>query len=417
MMLYIDPGTGSMLFSVLISLFALGYFAFRGVLIKLRLLFAGKKGAAKGKRIPYVIYNEGRQYWTTFKPVVEEFEKRGIPLVYYTSAQDDPVFDTRWQFVKPEYIGEGNKAYARLNLMEADVCLMTTPGLDVFQLKRSKGVKHYCHVVHMINDATTYKRYGLDYFDSVLLAGEWQGDDIRYLEKLRGLPPKRLVTVGCPYLDVQQARLDDALKQVQGDPICHPDACQGLTVLVSPSWGASGLLSLYGEKLLDPLVATGWNIIVRPHPQSKVVEKELITRLQAEYNKNNNIIWDFDPDNIVSISKADIMISDFSSITLDFAFLRNKPFLAAVGDFDARPYDAGKVPHPLWQFQVLPKIGRELKESDFKQIGEIIKNIADDPAASENRALAKAKAWQYQGQAGARIADYMVKVQQEVAEG
>ena len=297
--LYIDPGTGSMLFSVLISLFALGYFAFRGVLIKLRLLFVGKKGT-KGKRIPYVIYNEGRQYWNTFRPVVEEFEKRGIPLVYYTSAQSDPVFDSTWQFVKPEFVGEGNKAYARLNLMEADVCLMTTPGLDVFQLKRSKGVKHYCHIVHMINDATTYKRYGLDYFDSVLLAGVWQGEDIRYLEKLRGLPPKRLVTVGCPYLDVQAARLNS----FQGDG----DQRQGFTVLVSPSWGASGLLSLYGEKLLDPLAETGWNIIVRPHPQSKVVEKELIARLQARYNKNNNIIWDFAPDNIVSISKADIMI-------------------------------------------------------------------------------------------------------------
>ena len=98
------------------------------------------------------------------------------------------------------------------------------------------------------------------------------------------------------------------------------------------------------------------------------------------------------------------------------AFLRNKPFLAAVGDFDARPYDAGKVPHPLWQFQVLPKIGRELKEEDFPHIGEIIKNIADDPAASENRRLAKEKAWQYQGQAGKRIAEYMVQVQQEVSE-
>ena len=156
----------------------------------------------------------------------------------------------------------------------------------------------------MINDATTYKRYGLDYFDSVLLAGEWQGDDIRYLEKLRGLPPKALVTVGCPYLDVQQARLDDVLKPGQD-----------FTVLVSPSWGASGLLSLYGEKLLDPLAQTGWNIIVRPHPQSKRVEKELLERLQAKYIKNNKIFWDFDPDNIVSISKADIMISDFSSIT------------------------------------------------------------------------------------------------------
>ena len=311
--------------------------------------------------------------------------------------------------MKPEFIGEGNKAYARLNLMEADVCLMTTPGLDVFQLKRSKGVKHYCHVVHMINDATTYKRYGLDYFDSVLLAGDWQGEDIRYLEKLRGLPHKQLVTVGCPYLDVQQVRLNS----FQGDG----DQRQCFTVLVSPSWGASGLLSLYGEKLLDPLAATGWDIIVRPHPQSKVVEKELIARLQAKYNKNNKIIWDFDPDNIVSISKADIMISDFSSITLDFAFLRDKPFLAAVGDFDARPYDAGKIPHPLWLFQVLNQIGKELKEEDFPRIGEIIKNIADDPASAADRASAKAKAWQYQGQAGKRIADWLVQVQQEAAEG
>ena len=404
-MLYIDPGTGSMLFSVLISLFALGYFAFRGVLIKLRLLFAGKKGA-KGKRIPYVIYNEGRQYWNTFKPVVEEFEKRGLPLVYYTSAKDDPVFDTEWKSVKPEFIGEGNKAFARLNLMEADVCLMTTPGLDVFQLKRSKGVRHYCHVVHMINDATTYKRYGLDYFDSVLLAGQWQGEDIRYLEKLRGLPPKQLITVGCPYLDVQAERI-----KTLETPAAHP-----FTVLVSPSWGASGLLSLYGEKLLDPLVKTGWNIIVRPHPQSKRVENELLDRLQARYKDNSKVFWDFDPDNIVSISKADIMISDFSSITLDFAFLRDRPFLAAVGDFDARPYDAGKVPHPLWQFQVLSKIGKELKEEDFPHIGEIIKNIADDPASAENRQLAKEKAWQYQGQAGERIAGWMVQAQQEVTE-
>ena len=89
----------------------------------------------------------------------------------------------------------------------------------------------------------------------------------------------------------------------------------------------------------------------------------------------------------------------------------------SVGDFDARPYDAGKVPHPVWQFQILPKIGRELKEEDFPRIGEIIKNSTDDPEASENRKRAKEQAWHYCGQAGVRIADYMVKVQQEVSEG
>ena len=401
--LYIDPGTGSMLFSVLISLFALGYFAFRAAVIKLRVLFAGKKGIKSG-RIPFVIYCEGKQYWNTFKNIVEEFERRSISLVYYTSANDDPVFDAEWKFVKPEFIGSGNKAFARLNILEADVCLMTTPGLDVFQLKRSKGVKHYAHVLHMVNDATLYKRYGLDYFDSVLLSGDYQKEDIRYLEKLRGLPEKELVTVGSPYLDVQLERLN----RIKAQPN------KKFTVLVAPSWGASGLLSLYGEKLLDPLSECGFDVIIRPHPQSKMVEKELLENLKSRYAGKKEILWDFEPDNIVSISKADIIISDFSSITLDFAFLRDKPFLSAVSDFDARPYDAGKITHPLWQFQVLPKIGKELKEADFARIGDVIKSIANSPESVQNRRLAKAEAWQHIGQAGKLVADFMVSTQKRI---
>lgn len=406
-LLYIDPGTGSMLFSVFISLFALLYFASRAFFIKLRVIFAGGRKEKKGETVPYVVYCEGKQYWNTFKPVVEEFERRGLPLLYLTSAEDDPINDLKLAHVRCEYIGAGNKAFARLNLLEADVCLMTTPGLDVFQLKRSKGVKHYAHVLHMINDATLYKRYGLDYFDSVLLSGDYQKDDIRYLEKLRGLPEKQLVTVGSPYLDVLAEKISAAEEQSSKEK-------KGFTVLVSPSWGSSGLLSCYGKKLLDPLAKSGFEIIVRPHPQSKTVEKELLDSLQAEYAGNEKIKWDFAPDNIVSLSKADIMISDFSSITLDYAFLREKPFLSVIGGFDPRPYDAGKVPHELWQFRILPEIGRELREEDFKEIKNIIEGMTENPDAAEKRDAARDQAWQHRGEAGRRIADFMVKVREEL---
>ncbi|MCQ2603512.1 MAG: CDP-glycerol glycerophosphotransferase family protein [Spirochaetia bacterium] len=401
--LYIDPGTGSMLFSVIISLFALAFFGLRAVWIKIKIFFAGKKYVVKTTKLPFVIYSEGKQYWNTFRPVLEEFENRHIDVVYYTSAEDDLVFDRKWEHVRPEFIGAGNRAFARLNLLEADVCLMTTPGLDVFQLKRSKGVSHYCHVLHMVNDATLYKRYGLDYFDSVLLSGDYQKEDIRYLEKLRGLPAKRLVTVGSPYLDVLAEKIRDHI------PAEHP-----FTVLVSPSWGKSGLLSMYGEKLLDALALTGYKVIVRPHPQSKQVEREMLERLQDRYRDNPDFSWDFEPDNIVSLAKADIMISDFSSITLDYAFLRGKPFLSAVGEFDPRPYDAGKVPHQLWQFQILPKIGYELREEDFACIGDIIKKVTDSRQSEQNRIDAKEQAWQNRGCAGKSIVDFLVKVQQEV---
>lgn len=178
--------------------------------------------------------------------------------------------------------------------------------------------------------------------------------------------------------------------------------------------GSSGLLRRYGEKLLDPLADAGFDIIVRPHPQSKSVEKDMLDRLQERYAGNSKIKWDFAPDNIVSLSKADIMISDFSSITLDYAFLREKPFLSVIGGFDPRPYDAGKVPHELWQFRILPEIGRELREEDFKEIKNIIEGMTENPDAAEKRDAARDQAWQHRGEAGKRIADFMVKVREGI---
>ena len=43
MILYIDPGTGSMLFSILIGAAATLFFLAKALLLKLKLVFAGKK--------------------------------------------------------------------------------------------------------------------------------------------------------------------------------------------------------------------------------------------------------------------------------------------------------------------------------------------------------------------------------------
>ena len=276
-LLYIDPGTGSMLFSILIGAAATLFFLGKAAWLKIKLIFSAKKNGvsttADSNFKKYVIYNEGMQYWNVFKPVCEEFEKRQIELTYYTSAEKDPCYEAGYKFVKPEFIGEGNLAFVKLNMLSAGVVLMTTPGLQVYQLKRNKHVKHYTHILHAASDATMYRLFGIDYFDSVLLSGEYQKEDVRILEKQRNITEKELVVVGCPYLD--------SLKQkMQAIPA---EENHTFTVLVSPSWGSSALLSKYGEKLLDPLVNTGWRIIVRPHPQSKKSEKEMLDRLTERY--------------------------------------------------------------------------------------------------------------------------------------
>lgn len=400
-LLYIDPGTGSMLFSILIGAAATLFFVAKAAWIKLKILLSGKKdgsGIVDASYKTYVIYNEGNQYWNVFKPVADEFEKRKIPLMYYTSSKTDPIFDQKYEFVTSEYIGEGNTAFAKLNMLSAGFVLMTTPGLQVYQLKRSKNVKHYSHVLHMPNDATTYRLFGLDYFDSVLLTGDYQKDDIRTLEKNRGINSKDLVTVGCSYLDVLSEKINSIPAEEN----------HVFTVLVSPSWGEVGVLKRFGERLLDPLAATGWKIIVRPHPQSKKSEADMLKRLEERYKDYANVEWDYNRDNIYSMKKADIMISDFSGIVFDYTFLCNKPVMYVNTDMDLRPYDAYDLNKQLWQFSVLEKMGIKLEEKDFANIKEVIQNASDSPELAEQRKIAKETAWMNIGKAGEKIADYMI---------
>jgi hypothetical protein len=394
-----------MLFSILIGAAATLYFLARALIIKAKTVFSGGRAAVgTGSPHPYVIYSEGKQYWDVFMPILDEFERRGINLLYLTSQEDDPVFSHEYQFIKGEFIGEGNRAFARLNLIAAAVVLMTTPGLDVYQLKRSKNVRHYSHILHAPSDATMYRMFGIDYFDSVLLTGEYQAKDIRALEKLRGLPEKQLITAGCTYLDVYAEKAKQIPKEAG-----HP-----FTVLVSPSWGPSALLGKYGSRLLDPLVKTGWRIIVRPHPQSRKSEAQMLDALAEKYKSAANLLWDYERENIYSLAKADIMISDFSGIIFDYIFLFDKPVMYVRQGIDLRPYDADDLGEnagdELWQFRTLREIGIELKEELFDSIADVIKDASGSVELKSAREEAKNTAWQFRGEAGKRAADFMVSL-------
>jgi CDP-glycerol glycerophosphotransferase (TagB/SpsB family) len=201
-----------------------------------------------------------------------------------------------------------------------------------------------------------------------------------------------------------------------------PEENHPLTVLVSPSWGTSAILSRFGEKLLDPLVKTGFRIIVRPHPQSKKSEAPMLEKLTAKYKDAANLEWDYENENIYSLAKSDIMISDFSGIVYDYTFLFNRPVIYVKQGIDLRPYDAfdlgENAADRMWQYRTLKEIGIELEEETFPRIGEIIKNASDSEELNRARQMAKETAWQYPGEAGKRVVDYLVSLVpcQETAE-
>jgi hypothetical protein len=398
MILYIDPGTGSLLFSVFIGLATAAYFLFRTFLIKIKTLFFGKNKATLNHS-PFVIYNEANHYWPVFKPVLDEFESRKIDLLYLTSSENDPVFQRGYTHINPKYIGSGNKAFATLNFLEADICLMTTPSLEVYQLKRSKFCKHYSHILHDTGDVTCYRLFGIDWFDSILLSGEYQIKDIRELENIRNTRKKELVVVGSTYLDDYNSKIKDL--PAEDNHI--------FTVLVSPSWGQGALLSAMGDKLLESLKNTGWRIIVRPHPQSKKSEADLLNRLETQYS---SFTWDYKSENIDSLSKADIMISDFSGIIFDYAFLFDKPVLYHNASFNKEMYDAGDIDHEPWKFEAVRRFGVKLLENDLPRIKEIIENAVSDTSLSQERKKAKETAWQNIGGGGRAVVDALIRIRE-----
>lgn len=400
---YIDPGTGSALFAVLIGLIGVVVYGIKGLFIKLKFGF-GKNKDTDSETIPYAIYTDSKRYWNTFKPICDEFEKRNISVVYFTQSEDDPAFDMNYKYVKPSFIGTGNKGISKMNFLNADIVLSTTPSLDVYQWKRSKNVKWYVHIPHACNDLTMYRMFGIDYYDAILANGQFQIDQIRELEIIRNLEAKECELVGLTYFDQMFERLKHSEKIRNIKPV----------VLLAPSWGPSSLLNKYGSKLIDKLIDTGYQIIIRPHPQSFVSEKDLIDELSTKYK---DIEWDRSNDNFNTLNKADILISDFSGVIFDFSFVFDKPIIYADVKFDDSIYDATWIEEKPWIFEVLPKIGFELNEENIESIKDVIDDSLNNIKYCENRKKAKREAWTNIGKSAENIVNYMTNKMKEINNG
>ena len=396
---YIDPGTGSLLFSALFGIIGTLFFLSKALLIKLKTFsFADKINKKENiSKAKIIIYGEDKRYYNVFKPIIEELINLEIPTIYYSSSYDDEIFEIKSDFLKSEFIGTGNKAYAKLNFIEADICLMTTPNLDVFQLKRSKGVKKYVHITHSSAETSTYCLYSLDFFDAVFLNGEHQIRDIRELENKRNTIIKDLYVVGNPYLDELSKMKETITKENNSKK----------TILIAPSWGMNCLFRRFGEKLLDNIVNSDYNIIIRPHPQSLISDKDIIDKFQNRYKYKNNVEWDFNRVNIYSLSKADIMISDFSGVIFDYAFLFEKPVIIPSFTFDKRGTDAIEIDEEVWTFETIPKISFKLDENNFSNISQIIEDSINNETLKNNILKAKEEAYMYEGQASKRAAQFL----------
>ena len=363
--LYLDPGTGSLLLYAIVGITTTVLFALRGFWYSMRSkLFLGKKGAVK--EMPDLVFqSEGGKYWQVFQPVLKALDKYDIKYGFVTPDKNDPVFTSGLKNVVAVCPGKELMTLSYMNRIKAKVVVSTTPQLDVYMLKRSKHVGKYVHLFHAPADIGMYEMYAFDNYDVMLCTGAYQKEALRSIEKNRHEKAKELLDTGCTYYDYMLEELKK-LPQKQDE---------GLTVLYAPAWGERSSVVKYGTTVIDRLAEAGIRVIFRPHPQMYVSDKETIAEVEEKIKGNSLIELDRNRTAAASMARSHAMVTDISGVIFDYALLFEKPIFLVnaeynLGGYDVIDIDGGKV----WDVDKSREITRIIKPEEIQDLASIVKS-------------------------------------------
>ena len=267
-----------------------------------------------------VFYSEHEGYYPVFEGITNELiNKHKQSFCYITSDPNDPILYKSEPKLNTFYI---NKLLAIfMALVNCKVFVMTLTDLNQFHLKRSANPVHYIYVFHaLVSTHMMYRRGAFDYYDTIFCVGPHQITEIRKHEDMNRLKKKIMVNAGYYRLE----RIYEAFKKYSSvKPISNTKG----TILIAPSWGTKNVLEYCGERLVNMLLKQGYEVIVRPHPETVRRCPELLDLFSTVFGTNPYFTLETSVAADVSMLRSDVLICDCSGIALEYAFGTERPVL------------------------------------------------------------------------------------------
>jgi hypothetical protein len=297
------------------------------------------------------------------RPIIEKIvqeEKFSIFLFYFFDEKLLPIENCKINII--------GKEYSRLyKYVKIDIALNTQSGIKRIASKHTRVV----HLLHsMASVHTVYPKSAFDDYDFICCAGEYHIKEFKQLLKFNG-QTYYLLKSGYPVIDYISTV--SYLKERSEKP----------TILYAPTWGVNNSLVLYGKEVISLLV-TNYKIIFRPHPMNFVEDMPVVEAIMNEFGANSNFELDNSHLATSSLCSADLMISDYSGIAIDFAFGRTKKVIY----LDSVP----KVLNPEWnkyaptqgiQYDLRNKIGVLIKADEINNISAIVESALNSDDTKE----------------------------------
>ena len=316
-----------------------------------------------------MVYSEQGGFYKYFAGMIDYIcAHSDIPIHYVTSDPNDPIFNDPREQIHTYYIASDSRLIPLFMKLNCDMCIMTMPDLEKYHIKRSRVRKdiEYVQVSHGMNSlALTFRKGALDYYDTIFCPGVHTFNEIRESEALYGTPRKRLVEAGYPLIDKMLEEYN-AAEHPKNDPP---------RILIAPSWQPDNLIDLCGEKLIEALIPTGYQIILRPHPQHVRHEPEKFEQLKARFQDSPNVEIQTDFTSNSPVMEADLLITDWSGICWEYAFVTLRPVLFIDTPMKIMNPEYDRIETKPINITLRNVIGKSVSPDDLTQVRQIAEDM------------------------------------------
>lgn len=269
-----------------------------------------------------VFYSENTGFYKYYRGIIEYLlEHTNLDIHYITSDPNDAIFELakEKEHIKPYYIAE-KKLITLFMKMEADVVVMTMPDLENFHIKRSyvRDDIEYIFIPHSMDSLNmTMRTSCMDHYDTVLCVGPHQREEIEKNEIAYDTTRKKLIDWGYCLIDEMIADYESTERTPNDQKM----------IMIAPSWQEDNIVDSCLDEILDKLSGGDYKVIVRPHPQHVRHRKEKMEGLKKRFADNPNIEIQTDFSSNSDVFNADLLITDWSGISYEYAYCTKKPVL------------------------------------------------------------------------------------------
>lgn len=313
-----------------------------------------------------IFYAEISSDWIYLDSIIHELDV-DKNIIRITSDVNDNLILNK----KTYYLGNGSALTYFFRTIKFKAVVMTLTDLQTYHLKKSIYPVHYFYVFHsLVSTHRAYKEKAFDAYDTILCSGQHHINEIKKNEKIYNLKSKNLCKHGYGRLDIlinnYKNKLDVTTKVNKS------------TVLIAPTWGKSSIFGKTLDNLIEILIYSNIKTILRLHPMTKRQDKKNIDALLKKYISNDNFEYNEDIEGIEDIINSDVMISDWSGASMEYAFTTEKPLIFIDTKPKIRNLNWKKLNLPCIEESVRKDIGKIIAQKDLEKIPLIIKELIND---------------------------------------